>query len=153
MTAAAKGHLEIVKLLVLKGADLKKQLKGEGLTALDIADLYGHEIVVDYLINAGARFDEGAEYCNVCGTKDPNNTLRCMGCKAVFYCCEECQRSDWKNHKAQCRNMKAMREEYEEQIKFEEEMDEWCQKLRMEASKEGGSRAQHLIDSRGSSAR
>jgi hypothetical protein len=53
--------------------------------------------VVDFLINAGAHFDEGgtvAKNCNACGKEDPDNTLRCIGCLAIHYCCEECQRSD-----------------------------------------------------------
>ena len=105
MMAASDGLLETVKLLVLKGADMKKP-DSEGLTALDISALEGHEMVVDFLINAGARFDVGgtvAKNCNACGKEDPDNTLRCIGCLAIHYCCEECQRSDWKNHKAQCR--------------------------------------------------
>ena len=84
--SASEGHLEIVKLLVLKGADMKKQC--EGLTALDVAALGGHEKVVDFLINAGARFDEGGtvvKICKFCGKDDPDNTLRCIGCLAIHY--------------------------------------------------------------------
>jgi ankyrin repeat protein len=133
MMAAYKGHLETVKLLVLKGADMKKQWKG--LTALDYAALEGHEKVVDFLINAGARLDEGGtvdKNCNACGKEDPDNTLRCIGCLAIHYCCEECQRSDWKNHKAQCRNIKAMRDKYKDKSKIKEEVIEKCRKFKLE---------------------
>jgi hypothetical protein len=131
--AANKGHLETVKLLVLKGADMKMK-QSSGLTALDNAALNGHDKVVDFLINAGARFDEGgtvAKNCNACGKEDPGNTLRCIGCLAIHYCCEECQRSDWKNHKAQCRNIKAMKDKYKDS-KIKEEIEERLQKLEME---------------------
>jgi hypothetical protein len=43
MMAASDGLLETVKLLVLKGADMKKTAKG--LTALDLAAFNGHEKV------------------------------------------------------------------------------------------------------------
>ena len=104
--------------------------------------------VVDFLINAGAHFDEGgtvAKNCNACGKEDPDNTLRCIGCLAIHYCCEECQRSDWTNRKAQCRDIKAMRDKYkgskireeiawgiamEEQAKNEKkEPSTWCEEL------------------------
>jgi ankyrin repeat protein len=135
MIAANEGRLETVKLLVHKGADLKK--RSSGLTALDMAAFKGHDKVVDFLINAGARFDEGgtvAKNCNACGKEDPGNILKCIGCKAIHYCCEECQRSDWKNHKAQCRNIKATRDRYKDKSKIEEEMETRFKKFNMEES-------------------
>ena len=131
--AAIEGHLETVKLLVHRGADMKKQ--SSGLTALDNAALKGHDKVVDFLINAGARFDEGGtvdKNCNACGKDDPANVLKCIGCKAIFYCCKECQNSDWKNHKAQCRNIKAVREKDKDKSKIEEEMEARFKKFNME---------------------
>ena len=59
---------------------------------------------MDFLINAGARFDEG-------GTVAKNS-----------------QRSDWKNHKTQCRNIKAMRDKFKDKSKIKEEINEaYCQ--------------------------
>ena len=88
--SAHKGHLEIVKLLVLRGADMKREV--DGLNALDIAALQGHNKVVDFLIKSGARFDESgtvAKDCKFCGKVDPVNMLRCLGCKSIHYCCAE----------------------------------------------------------------
>ena len=84
--SAQWGHLEIVKLLVLKGADMKKE--SIGLTALDNAALQGHGKIVDFLIKSGARFDEFgtvAKDCKFCGKVDPVNMLRCLGCKSIHY--------------------------------------------------------------------
>jgi hypothetical protein len=128
MMSAATGHLGTVKVLVLKGADLKKEF--EGVTALDWTAFKGQDKLVDFLINAGARFDEGgtvAKNCNACGKEDPGNILKCIGCKAIFYCCEECQNSDWKNHKAQCRNIK---DKYKDKIK--EEINKTYSQFQME---------------------
>ena len=83
-------HLEVVKLLVLKGADMKWEF--HGLTALDWAALQGHKNVVDFLIKSGARFVESgtvAKDCKFCGKVDPVNMLRCLGCKSIHYCCAE----------------------------------------------------------------
>lgn len=32
--------------------------------------------------------------------------MRCSGCRLVFYCSQEHQKSDWKNHKLQCNHNK-----------------------------------------------
>jgi hypothetical protein len=37
--------------------------------------------------------------CEVCGKSAHN---KCKACKAVFYCCGECQKEDWNAHKAEC---------------------------------------------------
>ena len=41
----------------------------------------------------------------ICCQKDCHNDgdLRCSRCKKVNYCSKECQRSDWKQHKKQCK--------------------------------------------------
>lgn len=33
----------------------------------------------------------------------PDCTLRCSQCKEVYYCCPECQKSDWPKHKQGCK--------------------------------------------------
>eukprot|EP01083_Nonionella_stella_P030425 83403_1 len=38
--------------------------------------------------------------CSSCKHKDAK--LRCSGCKAVYYCNEDCQRNHWKVHKKEC---------------------------------------------------
>src|SRR5436305_13498948 len=47
--------------------------------------------------------------CNACGSdkkKASNGTsealLTCTRCKTAKYCCKECQKADWKEHKAVC---------------------------------------------------
>lgn len=41
--------------------------------------------------------------CHVC-TKDAQ--LKCGGCKRVHYCSVECQKQDWDNHKAKCKEIR-----------------------------------------------
>ena len=55
-----------------------------------------------------------AKDCNFCGKVDPVNMMRCLGCKSIHYCCAECQKSDWKDHKAQCKSISAKREKYKD---------------------------------------
>eukprot|EP00041_Stephanoeca_diplocostata_P011146 m.180815 g.180815 ORF g.180815 m.180815 type:complete len:167 (+) comp18434_c0_seq5:219-719(+) len=38
--------------------------------------------------------------CSLCGKESKN---RCAGCKRIFYCSAECQRSHWKTHKKDCK--------------------------------------------------
>ncbi|HEK86271.1 MAG TPA: tetratricopeptide repeat protein [Candidatus Aminicenantes bacterium] len=56
MYAASAGKLEVVKLLVARGANLNTQAQG-GWTALCWAAMGGHEEVVDFLIASGADVD------------------------------------------------------------------------------------------------
>ena len=44
--------------------------------------------------------------CGQCGVwqSDTERKLeRCSGCKLVYYCSRECQKRDWKEHKAHCK--------------------------------------------------
>ena len=53
ITAAAKGYLEMVKVLVENEAELDRKDK-EGRTALAWAEKNEHDLVVSYLISQGA---------------------------------------------------------------------------------------------------
>jgi len=41
--------------------------------------------------------------CSFCN--GPKVNFKCGGCKATAYCNESCQRSDWKSHKAKCKEL------------------------------------------------
>jgi hypothetical protein len=48
--------------------------------------------------------NEKAHMCANCGnTTGPLSA--CSQCKQVFYCSKECQKSDWKSHKLNCRKI------------------------------------------------
>ena len=47
---------------------------------------------------AGGNFKQ----CQKCESYD-RDTKRCTGCYLVWYCSSDCQKSDWENHKEQCR--------------------------------------------------
>ena len=38
--------------------------------------------------------------CASCGLSPAN--LRCTQCKGVYYCSRDCQKANWKSHKAAC---------------------------------------------------
>jgi hypothetical protein len=35
-------------------------------------------------------------------TRERDAKTRCNGCQKVYYCCRECQKADWKQHKTTC---------------------------------------------------
>jgi hypothetical protein len=39
--------------------------------------------------------------CSVC--RSPMGINRCSGCRVVYYCGADCQKSDWRNHKVNCK--------------------------------------------------
>ena len=43
--------------------------------------------------------------CNLCGT-NRENLLKCSACKQVRYCNIECQKTDWDDHRKNCRKVK-----------------------------------------------
>jgi ankyrin repeat protein len=54
MIAAERGHKEVVKLLLKKGADVNARDK-DGWTALKNASYYGHKEIVELLKSYGAK--------------------------------------------------------------------------------------------------
>jgi hypothetical protein len=56
----------------------------------------------------GKRDDEES-YCTgcaFCGKIDCISIMKCSRCKSASYCSRECQKGDWKNHKAVCELLK-----------------------------------------------
>ena len=43
--------------------------------------------------------------CRLCHKREnPNNRFKCCAaCKMVYYCCRECQKTDWDNHRSFCK--------------------------------------------------
>lgn len=59
--------------------------------------------------------------CANCGGVDIQLKLKkCSGCEKVWYCKVECQKSHWKQHKAQCKKLKVkpVEQDWEEEIVF-----------------------------------
>jgi ankyrin repeat protein len=47
----------------------------------------------------------GEALCARCGAPGATGMRRCSKCKSVRYCSRECQQSDWKQHKLQCKKV------------------------------------------------
>jgi len=45
---------------------------------------------------------EARPACDRCGCVSEQGLLKCGGCHKVAYCSKECQKADWKGHKASC---------------------------------------------------
>lgn len=56
-------------------------------------------------IDASAEDNSGTR-CWFC-QKSPNKIKICQGCLSAYYCDAVCQKSDWKKHKARCRQIQA----------------------------------------------
>jgi ankyrin repeat protein len=123
-SAAQGGHLNVVKLLVKKGANIHQD-SDQGVNPLHKAALEGHQEVVDYLMSKGATFEATgtlAKVCKCCGAADA--LLKCALCLIVYYCCKACQVRDWKeggenSHKVQCKSLIEIRARYVEKAKRE----------------------------------
>ncbi|KAG5681719.1 hypothetical protein PVAND_011129 [Polypedilum vanderplanki] len=46
-----------------------------------------------------------------CKSCNKSANLLCINCKEVYYCSRECQKSDWKNHKQQCKSYEIYKDE------------------------------------------
>jgi hypothetical protein len=114
MYATVRGHIDCARLLIARGAD--KEAKDEnGMTALDFAkgkekgklDMFRfigscseanlHEMAMDP--KKRARFMGRA--CHNC-FKTQTSMLKCSLCLTAHYCSKECQKTDWRLHKATC---------------------------------------------------
>ena len=63
--------------------------------------------------------------CARCG-QDEGSLKKCGACKEVRYCCRECQRLDWSDHKAFCQT-KMMRDDQRLNEKLAEKLQETLQ--------------------------
>lgn len=52
--------------------------------------------------------------CSNCG-KDDEETQRCTGCRKVYYCSKQCQRTHWEHHKAVCKSIKKLNSKKEKE--------------------------------------
>lgn len=47
--------------------------------------------------------------CNFCGNKQTTIKFQvCGGCRLVKYCSRNCQKSDWKNHRSDCKDVEKL---------------------------------------------
>ena len=124
MCAALKGHARILDLLLRMGAN--KELTHEsGETALDVAKQEGHKDCIDLL--DGTTPIKLFFFCQNSTCIGCRASYVCRGCWEVSYCCDECQKEDWKRkeedggHKAYCK--RKMRENKEKEEEEEEEKE------------------------------
>lgn len=64
----------------------------------------GPLFAVSYLESVGRASKGAGKKCFVCRKNGEGESLKtCSGCKKVRYCSDQCQRVDWKTHKAKCK--------------------------------------------------
>lgn len=61
--------------------------------------------------------EEQMALCVGCGT--PNRLQKCSGCQTARYCSRECQKSDWKKHKKECKHDKVLYDAYRQELEKE----------------------------------
>ncbi|CAB9513372.1 repeat and MYND domain-containing protein 2 [Seminavis robusta] len=58
--------------------------------------------------------EEKLALCTACGT--PHGLKKCSGCSSLRYCSKDCQKSDWKRHKKECKRIKMDLEDYHKEL-------------------------------------
>ena len=104
-----KGCFEIVKFLVLEGADIKK-VSNDGLTPLLSACIKGHLDIENYLIAMEYYSDQHGTVvrkCKVCEKPGSPRLQVCSCCNVIYYCGDECMLRDWEGHSDHCERIKA----------------------------------------------
>lgn len=82
----------------------KKYKKRKPKTKIDVSsnDCKPSEMLVDKKCNTHLDKSEVrlgvCQYCSI-----PDCSLKCKGCRNVFYCSKQCQRNDWQTHKTSCK--------------------------------------------------
>ncbi|CAI5443621.1 unnamed protein product [Caenorhabditis angaria] len=46
-------------------------------------------------------------YCNYCIRRDVAELKKCAACRSLVYCSTDCQKKDWRQHKWECKAIKA----------------------------------------------
>ncbi|EAU91997.1 hypothetical protein CC1G_05984 [Coprinopsis cinerea okayama7 len=47
-----------------------------------------------------------SDRCKACGKRDAK-LMKCSACKSVTYCSADCQKANWRDHKARCKELRA----------------------------------------------
>ncbi|KAF7338739.1 MYND-type domain-containing protein [Mycena sanguinolenta] len=81
------------------------------LPASSILQALGGEKWFENRKNTTKTAERSVKACRTCDAREPLVTLlRCNNCKHVYYCSKDCQRSNWKHHKVECREIVAEQE-------------------------------------------
>ncbi|KAJ7770689.1 hypothetical protein B0H16DRAFT_1685922 [Mycena metata] len=84
----------------------EREMKYLLLPAGPILDLLGGEKWLETRKQTTKADQRIAKACRTCGAREPLVTLlRCNNCKYIYYCSRECQKSHWKHHKVECREL------------------------------------------------
>jgi hypothetical protein len=85
------------------------RLQASGIEAQREMELTSQENIADFVkILAKAQADNaarGLQSCAHCGAREAHvaHFKRCSACKAVVFCCKDCQLANWPTHKAACK--------------------------------------------------
>ena len=90
--AAALGRLEASGVIKERGVD----------RAIEKVVQHGERVMAKVRADNEAR---GLLLCAHCGAREAHvaQFKRCSACKAVVFCCKECQLANWPSHKAACK--------------------------------------------------
>jgi cytohesin len=133
IVAARNGHVEALQALVELWGDIDVIRASDGMAAVQVAALNGHEKVVKRLYKLGANMkpkdplisEVVTRLANVIGHAEASQMIEttmekltrecefcgcsskrvkaCSKCMKVRYCSAECQKQDWKEHKKECK--------------------------------------------------
>ena len=100
---------EIVKLVILNKKMLATKCKTNEEQSMFL-DIDKSLIITNKdkeILNEYNIFKFSCANCNNPKQKGDKNKclLRCSGCKAVKYCCDDCQLIDWRHHKLICKRI------------------------------------------------
>ena len=74
-------------------------------TGVVVPIVHYSDCVTSNIQRRAVRHAEKNKTCATCGSfggKDAK-LMKCSGCMSTFYCSPECQKSNWKKHKAECK--------------------------------------------------
>ena len=97
-----------------------------------LTSLFSFPYALHKLINNDRRemlATSSSSNCARCGNSAKN---RCGACKSIFYCSTNCQREDWKRHKAKCKAIQLDQEKADSHSFHKREFDRIRLKYRLD---------------------
>jgi ankyrin repeat protein len=120
IAASFHGHMRMMKLLQSLGADIEHATK-DYVSPLSLSNLTHNTKVIKYTQKLISKKTAVCQSCQTVASPQGPRLKLCSGCESVRYCSRQCQLDHYKEHKSECKKVRAAKKKKKKKEEEEEE--------------------------------